>query len=422
MSIRAAIGWLQRLLIGLAAGGALGWIAWGGGHAPLAAALLPFALAGAANRTQAFAVGMAYAIGVLRYAAAFIGGWFDDNVLVGAGAVIAYGVITGAVWCIGWSRSASGARRAAAMAAAWMLAGLTPATVGIPGHPLIAAGYLLPGTGWFGVAASLLLAAAAGWCVPLAIRRGATAAGSAGAVVAVTLAGAALVISPPLPQSGGAARGVQATSTSWGKLRGLDNTVSRVERMGRLSREAHATTIVWPESIIGQYEPALFPVMKLELLDASRAAGQVQVVGMDVPLHREKLLNSAVAFYPDGSTATAVARQPAPLSLWRPWSAQTFVADWTASNMLNLGQGDRAAVIFCYEEYLPALYLLNEALDRPTMYVAMTNTWAAQRSEAAAIQTWHSYGMARLFGRVYLKAENRPASAAPLARTPSFAP
>ena len=66
-------------------------------------------------------------------------------------------------------------------------------------------------------------------------------------------------------------------------------------------------------------------------------------------------------------------------------------------------------MIFCYEEYLPALYLINEARDDFEVYVAMTNTWAAESELASLIQTKHSLGMARLFGRPYLKAENRPA-------------
>jgi len=305
------------------------------------------------------------------------------------------------------------------MALAWTLSCLTPATVGIPGHPLIAMGFLLPGAGWLGVSASFFLAAAAGWVVPLVLRKRKAIIASCVAGTMLTLS--ALFFSPALPKSGGASRGVQAVSTTWGKLRGLDDAVSRIERMGQLAPMANATTVVWPESILGRYEPALYPVLKIEVLDSARGAGRVHVVGMDVPLQGEKLLNSAVAFYPDGSTSTAVARQPAPLSLWRPWSSQSFVADWTASNMLHLSQGDRAAVIFCYEEYLPGLYLLNEAFDRPTMYVAMTNTWAAQRREAAAIQTWHSFGMASLFGRAYVKAENRPALGVPADRTPSLA-
>ncbi len=152
----------------------------------------------------------------------------------------------------------------------------------------------------------------------------------------------------------------------------------------------------------------MFPVLELELLRSARRSGRTHVVGMDVPVHGAGLLNSAVAFYPDRSSATATARQPAPVALWRPWAKGAFVADWTARNMLFVGDGERAAIVFCYEEYMPFLYLLNEARDSPTLYIAMSNTWAARDLAADAIQGLHSQGMAKLFGRPYFRSVNRP--------------
>ena len=84
------------------------------------------------------------------------------------------------------------------------------------------------------------------------------------------------------------------------------------------------------------------------------------------------------------------------------------MADWGASNMLPMGQGDQAAVFFCYEELQPALYLVNELRDAPTMYLALSNTWADRDGGADRLQRLHSHGMALLFGRNYLRAANRP--------------
>jgi hypothetical protein len=145
------------------------------------------------------------------------------------------------------------------------------------------------------------------------------------------------------------------------------------------------------------------------VLRQSRQVGRVPVVGLDIPVGPDRLQSAAVAFYPDGSTATAVARQPVPGALWKPWSTEgSFVADWSASNLLDLGQGDRAAFYFCYEELLPSLFLLNELMDKPTMYVALSNTWADASGGADRLQRLHSHGMALLFGRAYLRSVNRP--------------
>lgn len=387
-------------------GAALGVLAWGEGRAPAAAFLLPLLAASAPSRLQAFMVGLGYCLGTLRYSPFFIAGWFDGSLLVGATGVAAYAVITGAAWCLAWSSSPHPARRAIAVVVATLLALLPPVAAGLAGHPLIAMGYLAPGSGWFGVGISLLLPALIVWV--LASRRAGRQAALAGlAAATIGLAGAGLAIGEPPPRT--SVNGVHAMRTALGPLRDQDEALARIEMIGRTLPHDRAVVTVWPESVIGRYEPAMYRVLDLEVLAAARAAGRVQVIGLDIPMRGERLLNSAVAFYPDGTSATATARQPAPISLWRPWrSTDTFVADWRAQNMLNLGQGDRAAVIFCYEEYMPTLYLLNEILDEPTVYLAMANTWAASYPAAAAIQTSHSYGMARLFGRPYLKAENRP--------------
>jgi hypothetical protein len=405
------IKWIPRAvalpLLGLLMGAALGASAWGQGRVPVLALLLPVLVALSATRSQAFCVGLGYAVAVLRFGAAFIGSWFGDDLLIGSAAVLTYGALSGFVWSLGWSGSIRPLRRAAATILAWLVALLPPAAIGVPGHPLIAMGYLLPGSGWFGLAASALVPAAGVWA---AARHGrAPARVTVGAVVgAAALLGAASVALYEKPASS-LVRGVQAVSTQWGKLTNPDEALTRMERMGRLQVSPWAVTVVWPESILGRYDPSTYAVLDLEVLRPSRRAGAAHVVGMDIPLPGDRRLHSAGAFYPDGTTATATARQPAPVSLWKTWkSTGTFIANWRSYNMLSLGQGDRAAVIFCYEEYVPALYLLNEAFDEPTVYLAMANTWAARQSGASAVQTWHSLGMAKLFGREYLKAENRP--------------
>lgn len=396
---------LMLAAAGLAAGAVLGTAAWGQGRVPVLALALPLLVMFSASRLQAFFIAFGYSLGLTRYHVAFVGGWFHDNLLIGAAAMLLVASITGAVWCVGWTSSRRLIVRGLAITGAWLLA--LAMNAGVPGHPVIAVGYVLPGSGWGGVAASLAYLWLA-LSVPGAIRRPQLQY-ACGAGFMVVLLGAGFLLYQPPPV--GVVRGIQSEATRWGLLNGEDDALGRMQRMGATKVDQLAATVVWPESIIGRYDPSMYQVLNLELLEPSRRAGRTQIVGMDIPTPGNRELNSAVAFYPDGRTATATARQPAPLSLWRPWRhTDTFVADWTAHNILTVGQGDRAAVIFCYEEYMPVLYLLNEALDHPTIYLAMTNTWAAKDADAASIQTWHSLGMARLFGRPYVKAENRPAA------------
>lgn len=410
MTVRALIRPAGAAILALVAGASLGVLAWGEGRAPVAAIALPVLLAQCRTRSQAFWLAAGYAGGVLRYTATFISGWFDGNVAVGAAAVAAYMAITGAAWCIGWSRSRHPGVRAAAMLLAWFIA-LVPAGVGAPGHPLLAVGFLFPGTGWLGVAWSAVICALAGAMAPWARGRARPSlAGSAALVVGLAAVGVALGNQPGMQ---GPRAGLEPVSTSWGRLTTEDETLDRMQRMRPLVSAAREPVQVWPESVIGTWRPSFYSAFDLEVLSVARRAGRTLVVGMDMPVKGERYLNAAVAFFPDGSSQTAVARQPAPLALWRPWASRdTFIASWRASNMLDLGE-TRAALIFCYEEYVPVLYLLNELRDRPTAYVALANTWAARQRGAAAIQTWHSYAMARLFGRPYVKAENMPGALLP---------
>ena len=400
---------IAQAILSLLAGAALGWVAWGEGRAPALAALLPVVVALCRSRTQAFLLGLGYTIALLRHTAAFIGSWFDDSLLIGGAAVLAYGLISGAVWCLGWSGSDRPWRKALALVVAWTVALLPPATVGLPGHPLIAWGAIAPGLGWVGVA--LAVAVPAGLVWGLAEHRVRPQQSYAVVGVLVATLGAVGVLQFIPGSSYGPA--TVAVNTAWGKLDGVDDVLRRVESMGQMSRQLaqqdKPATVIWPESILGNYDPVLYPVLDIALLKAARTAGQTQIIGMDLPTKEQNYENAAVAFYPDGRSARAVARQPAPLSLWRPWQEKnSFIADWTANNVLTLSNTMRAAFIFCYEEYLPVLYLMNEAQGKVDMYVAVTNTWAAQSPVAAEIQTQHSLGMARLFGRPYVKAENRP--------------
>lgn len=396
-------------LLALAVGAALGWAAWGEGRAPALATLLPLLVALCRSRSQAFLLGLGYTVALLRHTAAFIGSWFDNSLLIGAAAVLAYGLISGAVWCLGWSASERPWRKALALGVAWIVAVMPPATVGLPGHPVIAWGAITPSLGWVGVGLALLTPAGLVWWVTEHRQRPRVVVGVVGSLT-VGLAVLGVVRYVPASSYGPA---TVAVSTAWGKLSGVDDVLRRVSSMGQMSKQLaqqdKPATVIWPEAILGNYDPVLYPVLDIELLAAARAAGQTQIIGMDVPDQNKLYENAAVAFYPDGRTARAVARQPAPLSLWRPWrQTDTFVADWTASNVLTLSNTLRAAFIFCYEEYLPVLYLMNEAQGKVDLYVAVTNTWAAQSPVAAEIQTQHSLGMARLFGRPYVKAENRP--------------
>ncbi len=395
-----------RIIAAAGVGLVMGVATWGEGRAPALGILLPLAIAVCASRLQAFVLSAGYIGATIRFNRDFMNTWFEGQLIPTLGW---FGLVLFAalVWNISWNRSGTIARRAGFCLLGWLAAGFTPAAALMAGHPLVVAGYFLPGWGWLGVFA------AAGFAPLALIGMSKLQLRPIGEIIAVASAGISLAAASPLLNVPvvDQVRGVASVQTQWGHLAGVDATLSRVAAMGQTQAAAspRVTTFVWSEAIIGRYEPALYPVLELELLKPSRRAGRVAVVGLDIPVGPNRLQTAAVAFYPDGSTSTAVARQPVPGALWRPWSSDgSFVADWGASNMLQMGQGDRAAVFFCYEEFLPALYLVNELRDAPTMYLVLSNTWADRDGGADRLQMLHSHGMALLFGRSYLRAANRP--------------
>lgn len=401
------------LVLCILGGFLLGWAAWGSGRTPAVAALLLIFISMCRTRAQAYLLGAGYAFGVLRHTSAFIASWFENNLLVGASAVLAYALVSGAVWCLGWSGSKHIWRKATAPLLAWTVAILPPATVGVPGHPVIAWGSIAPGSQWVGVAASALIP-----CVWVYFQhRNQSSIAIKARWIAIFLAATLLTYLgqaryQPVSSYGPAAVGI---TTEWGQTAGAADVIRRIKSIGEMSQQlgesAGPVTVFWPESILGIYDHIVFPIIQDAILRHADRYGQTTVIGIDLPLPGGVYENAAVAFYPDGRSAMAVARQPAPMSLWRPWRGRdTWVADWTAKNTLAMGDGRTAALIFCYEEYLPILYLINEIRDKPDLYVALANTWAERSSEGSDIQTQHSHGMARLFGMPYIKAENRPSS------------
>jgi hypothetical protein len=391
-------------LIAVAAGALLGWLSWSESRTPAAAAHLPVFVSLCGSRRLAFAFAAAYTAALLRYTATFIAAWFGDNVLIGAAAVSAYACCTAVAWSLAWSASPKPWRKALAIFIAWCAALLPPIGIAAPGHPVIAWGSILPGSGWMGVCASA--------AVPAALVAGVQISRVPRLLASGTLLCVAIALSVCIgtPHAAVQIAGLHAMQTHWGKLHGYDDALTRIAAGGQASASRTEQVIAWPESAIGIYDPAYDPVLRIEVLNAARKSGAVHVIGMDAP-DGVRFRNVAAAFYPNGKTAFAVARQPAVVSLWHPWSPSgSFIADYGANNVLVLPAGGRVAVIFCYEEYLPFLYMLNELRDRPTAYLAMSNTWAARYREADAIQRRHSEGMAMLFGRPYARAVNRASS------------
>lgn len=399
------VGWVMFAALGWA----IGVAAWGEGRGAGVAALVPLAIAVAASRSQAIVLGVFYILASGRTVPGYASAWFDDNLLVGAGLWVAFSCIGGLAWSLCWTKANAPWRKAVAVLIGWLVALAPPVAMVVPGHAVIAWGYLAPQTAWFGVALSALLPAYAiyqmqQWNQDKLVQLGLVCA------CAIALFAGSFAYKPDETRY---INDIVGVSTKWGGLQNRDDVLNRIEKMGRtgkaLASEHLANVVIYPESILGVYDPGIYKVLEIEVLLNARSSGQVVIVGSDVPTKNGNYESTAIAFYPDGKSATAVARQPVPVALWKPWQAKdSFETNWFANNILTLRDGIRARVIFCYEEWIPVLSLINEAMHDHQLVVVMSNTWAAKNPLAAEIQRRHSEGIARLFGRPLVRAENRP--------------
>lgn len=401
------------VLIAAVIGGVIGFGAWGDGRLPLLAAVLPIAIGISGSRARAFVMGLTYVLATERAGPGFMAAWFDGSVLTSAALWLGSGVVGGLAWSLGWTASSVPWRKAAASVLAWSVTLLPPVAVVVMGHPLIAWGSIMPGTGWFGVLASVAVPAFFMWSFaksPWTLRTM--------ALLFIPLAGVVLGASvlAYIPSENRFVGDIVAVSTNWGSAKDEDEILERIERIGRtndkLAQQPDTRVIIYPEAILQRYDPALYPILKMEIIGAAARAGQTIVLGADLPTKSGNLESGAIAFYPDGKTATAIARQTVPFALWKPWQdSGSFLTDWTANNILLLRDGVTARVIFCYEEYIPLLSLINEAKDAHNIVVVMANTWASEDQLGATIQSRHSEGIAKLFGKHLVRAENRPKKA-----------
>ncbi len=407
---------VAQALFCAALGAAAGIAAWGPGRTPAIAAAIPLLWLMAPNRTAAFALAAAYHMAVVRFLPEFAGTWFQ-SMWVGAAYWIALGLISGTVWALFWPQRSTSIRVVLSVIGLLAVLLVTPLTAIVPAHPIVGWGFLAPRTGWVGVALMFLATAALGWLLRVGLPRWAPGGRALSAIVLVSIFAAAWWMGEvPNPVAGRLAGKVGAIQTELGGFPsyGSQEVGDRLSRIGAATKalaggEDGISTVVFPEAIIGLYDPSLYPVVKLEIINSIQQTGQTVILGADVGIGGSRFENSALIFRPDGTSSTVAARQTTPFAQWRPWSSDVhFPANWMAASTANVGGGIRARFVFCHEEWMPILHLLSEAREDAQLVIAMANLWAAADPLASFIQSAQTEGMAKLFGRRWVRSVNLP--------------
>lgn len=395
----------------------LGFAAWTPGFTPALAMALPVLWFLAPNRLSAWALTSCYHLILLRFLPEFATRWFD-SAPVGLMLWLATGLLCGLGWAVAWTSRTAAPVVLLSWTAALLVTLLPPIGMILPGHPFVGVGYLLPGLGWVGLVFYVLAAGGllvflrsivpSRWPERIWSIRWAT--------VLIVIAFLATAGDKPVPSLARVVGKVGALNTHWGGFPGRDSleVMNRISKVGRAARnlaggEGGIDTVIFPESVLGIYDPSLYPVLDLEVLADTQAAGQTIVIGAEIPIGQGVLQKSALVFRPDGTSSYVVARQTVPFAEWAPWRKQgSYEVDWLANSVTDIGGGIKARIVFCYEEYIPMMHLLSEAREEHQMVVVLANLWAAENPYANHVQHAHSEGMTRLFRRPMVRAVNFP--------------
>lgn len=315
-----------------------------------------------------------------------------------------------------------------------LLAAVLP-PLGIIGwaSPLTAAGFLFPGTAWFGLVAVALLCG--GLCRKSSSFRTSAMAAALGMSVYATYP------DDPQPPTGWEAFDTHFGAIAHGRpdpIRAYTAAQSIQER----AMASRARVLVFPEAVVPRWTAAtdLFWQPTLARLSAS---GKTILLGAGRP-ESPPLRNSArsLASYDfagalavlqsgrspravqpggqnSGSSAsyknaivirgaqngTFVQRIPVPLGMWHPFRRGGVSLNLFGSRVIRIG-GQRAAILICYEQLL-TWPVLTSMLQHPTLIVAVANDYWVEgtsipRYQANSVRAW-----SRLFQIPIVSAVNR---------------
>lgn len=269
---------------------------------------------------------------------------------------------------------------------------VTVPPVGIIGwaSPLYAAGVLLPGSRWLGIAAfGLLLPLLLVWLRAARKRTG------AGAVAFVFICAALFACfaesETKLPE------GWMAVDTYFGKLDRNENlhrqsllrAASITEKV--VSAPPDVRYILLPETITGTWfgasEELWEPVGRYLSLK-----GQTVVVGAEI-YDASLRYDNALIFLGDDGGFYYRQRVPVPVSMWVPFGGRgTAKSHLFDSGIMRLKNGQSVLCLLCYEQFIAWPVLYSMAAECPDMIAASANLWwgggSITRIRRQAVTAW----------------------------------
>jgi hypothetical protein len=364
--------------------GLTAYLGWHGEVLLLGAALCLPALWGMAHsRLLAWLIALTYYLLAARDIPAGAAVFFGQGTSYGWLLLIGASLLLSLPYALLWKRNPSPWRFALVM----VLVSLPP--IGVVGwaNPLTAAGVLLPGFGWFGLVATLVVACLISRYPPLAIF-----------CFVVSIATPQRMESPP---PGWIAMNT-AYQMSSGESAGLSAAQRQMEIIDLIIHSLERVVIL-PETIVGQWRDSSLFLWE-ELAQLAEQRGQTIIFGAELP-QANGYKNAAVRLTPEGGDLAYQQLMPVPVSMWRPWSDQSALPAWFMPQSVEI-EGERAAFLICYEQLLFWPPLVAMSTD-PDVLIGMSNDWWARGGDIPAIQLSVLKAWASLFNRSLISVVNK---------------
>lgn len=353
------------------------------------------------NRKAAFVLMFSYYLATGREVPEIIHRFTGDPLQATWPIVIACSAVVAGMWALAWHPSK--ALRFGGLVLLLALTSLTPVGAFIYGSPLVAAGWLFPGTGFWGLGLLVASWGIAFWLLTSESELKNQKLGIV-AITGVLVVAVFMNLNYKEPEFGS----IYALHTQVNRYPDKieDRTIRHTELTNAAMKalEQPFPIIVMPEEIAGIWE-VRYDWMWQDVGRSYKDAGKTLIVGFDTK--PDGYSNTAIAFGQHAKTIEAIrARISAPIASWYPWNSTHIPIRWTESTIRKIGTQD-LAFIFCWEELVPWPWLsIAWNAEKPPLIVIMVNHWWAQNLDIGDSQARSSEAWARLFGWSYQRVVN----------------
>ena len=349
---------------------------------PVTALIIPILWLLAEKRVSAFFIVLAYHLtisrGLVPGAAVFLS---ETHTLADAFALwLTMGIGVSLPFLVFWSSDKS--KKAFCLLFAFLFAYFLPpvSLIGVV-NPMITVGCILPGWGWYGLSAVLLIYflcamnKKAAWVII--------------AIIALLPAfGMSELVTPVRPS------GFYAIDTSFGRMgSGSFNFVEDYERAQMVFNkikelkiwDLEEKYIVLPETVAGRLNNTGIHLWSTELRKLLRA-DQNAIFGGEIPTDNGNKYDNVKILINKEDVITIAQRIPVPYAMYRGPFAKTGANLYLwKDGILVLPDGRKAAVMICYEGLLSSPYILS-FLSKPDLIIWTGNQWWCKDTSLPLIQ------------------------------------